>query len=559
MTASTTASTRFSRSLTGRLVLFAGALILLLTTSVVAARQERNLVAWQPIHYDITISLDENLTQVTKARTVITLRINQKLGLVDLDFGEMPIDSVTVDGQPARVARAPGLLNVYLPRTFARGERTTIEVEYHGRPNDGLILSADKDGKPSATGDNWPNRVHHWIPCLDHPAAKATVNFTVSAPGKDLVIANGKLKNIATEMAGTRTWSYAESVPIPPYCMVIAVGEYAKVEPRFAAITPLTYYVPRSDAAIAQQGLSSAAPSLRFFSETIAPYPYEKLDLIVGATRFGGMENSSAIVFASNLLTPRSNGPISRAFNINAALEEVIAHEIAHQWFGDSVTEASWADLWLSEGFASYFAGLFVQTHDGEASFQIYMKRAAESYLSYEKMTRTPLHDTETENLMRLLNANNYQKGAWVLHMLRSELGDRAFFNGLRGYYAAHKNATANSNDLRAALEKASGRNLQPFFASWVYGTGHPHYELTWKWQAKAKILRLTLKQLQSEGAFPNQIPVELIDNGVTTNIVMRMNVKEVTRQFKLTRAPSQIKLDPNNTILKDARVIASP
>src|SRR2546421_3362493 len=102
------------------------------------------------------------------------------------------------------------------------------------------------------------------------------------------------------------------------------------------------------------------------------------------------------------------------------------------------------------------------------------MKRAADSYFAYEKLTRTPIHDTETEDLMKLLNANNYQKGAWVLHMLRSQLGDEAFFNGLRDYYNAHKSANATSEDLRGALEKASGQSLKEFFASWVYGTGHP-------------------------------------------------------------------------------------
>jgi aminopeptidase N len=139
---------------------------------------------------------------------------------------------------------------------------------------------------------------------------------------------------------------------------------------------------------------------LKFFSETIAPYPYEKLGLIVGATRFGGMENSSAIVFASTLLNPQTGSPrMSRAFNIREALESVEAHEIAHQWFGDSVTESTWADLWLSEGFATYFAGLVIEKYDGVDAFRAYMKHAADEYFSYEKTTIAPIHDTETEDL----------------------------------------------------------------------------------------------------------------------------------------------------------------
>jgi len=166
------------------------------------------------------------------------------------------------------------------------------------------------------------------------------------------------MDQVKDDSTTTRTWTYNEGVPIPAYCMVIAVGEYAQVGPATPSLTPLAYYVPRSDTNAAVKGFAAAAPSLKFFSETIAPYPYEKLALIVGATRFGGMENSSAIVFAGNLLNPRGGPPrLSRAFNISEALEEVVAHEIAHQWFGDSVTESTWSDLWLSEGFATYFAG----------------------------------------------------------------------------------------------------------------------------------------------------------------------------------------------------------
>jgi aminopeptidase N len=212
----------------------------------------------------------------------------------------------------------------------------------------------------------------------------------------------------------------------------------------------------------------------------IGPYPYEKLAMIVGSTKFGGMENSSAIVFTSTLFTPQpETQPLSRRFGIRRGIVRVVAHEIAHQWFGDSVTEETWSDLWLSEGFATYFAGLFMEKFEGEEDFREYMKEAAAKYFAFARTSRMPLFDSETEDLFKLLNANNYQKGAWVLHMLRRQLGDAAFFRGLRAYYLAHRNSTATTDDLRAALEKASGTNLKEFFARWVYAAGHPHYELT--------------------------------------------------------------------------------
>jgi aminopeptidase N len=544
------------RSLFGTRAITVVVFLLLLPASAFARREERITNLWQPINYDIAITLNDQLSEITRARVVLTGHaLKSDLDVIDLDFGDLTIDAVKLGSEPAKIDRNTGLLNVHLPKKLRIGDRFEITVEYHGRPKDGLVLANDKDGKPSATGDNWPNRAHHWIPCLDHPSAKATVKFTVTVPARDLVVANGKLDGFANDSHTTRTWTYTEGVPIPAYCMVIAVGEYVKVEPSTAAIVPLSYYVPHTDANFALQGFAPAAPSLKFFSQTIAPYPYEKLALIVGATRFGGMENSSAIVFSMNVLGPRNNARMSRAFNINEGLEQVIAHEIAHQWFGDSVTEATWADLWLSEGFATYFAGLFVQKYDGEDAFQAYMKRAADSYFTFEKKTRTPIHDTETENLMDLLNANNYQKGGWVLHMLRSELGDRTFFEGLRQYYKEHHNSIANSKDLETALEKVSGKNLDAFFASWIFGAGHPQYELSWKWLQNQKQVRLTLKQLQTEGAFPNRVPIEIVSGAERSTIFLRPTTKLLVKDLPLKRAPNEVKLDPNNTILKDAVV----
>jgi aminopeptidase N len=304
------------------------------------------------------------------------------------------------------------------------------------------------------------------------------------------------------------------------------------------------------------QGFAPANPSLKFFSQTVAPYPYEKLALIIGATRFGGMENSSAIVFPSTLLAPRPEAPVSSVFKIREGLVEVIAHEIAHQWFGDSVTESTWSDLWLSEGFATYFAGLFIQRHEGEAAFQRYLKKEADQYFSFEKTTRTPIHDTETEDLFKLLNANNYQKGAWVLHMLRSELGDETFFRGIRRYYESHRGATATTDDLRADFERASGRDLKEFFARWIYGAGHPRYELSWKWNAKAKKVRLVLRQIQSGPSFPNALPIDILTGNDKRRIVIRPTGKLTVEEISFDNAPTSANIDPDNTVLKEATVI---
>src|SRR5437867_5727642 len=459
--------------------LLTAALVLTSLTLTSAQRRERTVNQWKPVHYDVSVVFDDQLSQIKSALTEIKVEVlESSVTRIDFDFGDLPIDSVKINDAPVRFDRSPDTLNVSLPRPANRGDKLNVAITYHGRPKDGLVFANDRDGKPSATGDNWPNRVHQWIPSLDHPSAKASVSFTVSAPQRYEVTANGKFINV-TGNAATSHWKYEEAKPIPPYCMVIAVNEGAIINSPDKTTTNLLYNVPKRDREYASKGFSPAVPALAFFSQTVAPYPYEKLALIVGATRFGGMENSGAIVFTSTLFDIRANEKMSAHFAIPARIESVVAHEIAHQWFGDSVTESTWADPWLSEGFATYFAGLFIEKYDGEEAFRAYMRNAAGKYFAYEKQRNAPIHDAQTQDLMQLLNGNNYQKGAWVLHMLRSRLGDDAFFRGIRRYYQEHKNSTANSDDLRNALEKASGQQLRPFFNRWVYDSGHPQYELS--------------------------------------------------------------------------------
>ena len=183
------------------------------------------------------------------------------------------------------------------------------------------------------------------------------------------------------------------------------------------------------------------------------------------------------------------------------------------------------------------------------------MANAGRTYLGSTRSVATPLHDTETEDLMALLNANSYQKGAWVLHMLRAELGDKHFFEGVKGYYEKHKNETANSEDLRIALEKASRRNLKPFFASWVYGTGHPKYSLTWRWNRRTKTVRLMLRQTQSQPAFLNAVPITITTPQGREVVTLKPIRKEAIQDVRLRSAPTAVEIDPNNLVLDEATV----
>jgi aminopeptidase N len=540
-----------------RRFLLAIAIVLSCALSAFSQRRERVIDTWRPLHYDVALVFDEKLSQLERAKTEISgVILKDNVEAIDLDFGAMEIDSVVTGNRQAQFERKPGeLLIVSLGRTTRVGDKFTITITYHGRPTDGLIFATDRDGKPSATGDNWPNRVHQWIPCLDHPSAKATVSFSVSAPPREIVVANGKFVTMTRNGSAPTLWRFEEKKPIPAYCMVVAVSEGAKLDATGPTVTPLSYYIPQKDRAYAPKGFSMAAPALAFFSTTIAPYPYEKLALIVGATRFGGMENSSAIVFTNTLFDPRNDEKMSKRFGVPDRIESVVAHEIAHQWFGDSVTASTWADLWLSEGFATYFAGLFIEKYDGREAFREYMRGAAESYFNYEQQRNTPIHDTETQDLMKLLNANNYEKGSWVLHMLRSRLGDEPFFRGLRAYYNAHRDGNATTEDLRKALEKSSGKDLREFFTRWIYGSGHPVYELGWGSMERraATSVVINLKQIQDGEAFLDPVPVEFTVRGRKQRRTIYPTGKVTTQTIRLGGKPTTVKIDPDDTLLKEA------
>ena len=527
-------------------------LVVSLTASAFALRQERKIEAWQPLHFDIKLAFDHSLSKIDSATADVTILIRQTdVTKIDFDFGRLPVSAVKVDNIAARFAQYGERLDVFLTEAARKDQKLNISITYSGIPEDGLILTKDRDGNPSAVGDNWADRVHHWIPCLDHPSAKASVRFTVTAAAINAAVANGVLESSRDNPGATKTWVFSESRPVSPYNMVVAVGRFATAQLKTNAPVPISYYVPQSDRKYAAQGFSTAAPALATFSDLIAPYPYGKLALIVGATKFGGMENANTIVFTPQLFKDFTTAkPRSARYKIPRAVEEVVAHEIAHQWFGDSVTESTWADLWLSEGFATYFAGVFVEKNEGKAAFRAYMRENAKTYLDYEKTRKAPVYDTETEKLFDLLTPNVYQKGAWVLHGLRGITGDRAFFEGLRAFYKTHQDATATTEDLRAALEKASGKSLKNFFDRWIYQAGHPVYQVGWREIDKSSI-EITLRQLQTDEAFLEPLTVEIITNKGARRVTVEPTGKETSFKLKSTK-PKKITIDPDEFILKE-------
>jgi aminopeptidase N len=284
---------------------------------------------------------------------------------------------------------------------------------------------------------------------------------------------------------------------------------------------------------------------LEYYSGLVAPYPYEKLAHVQSSTRFGGMENATTIFYSED---PIANG---------RDIEGTVAHETAHQWFGNAVTPSDWPHLWLSEGFATYFGMLFFEHADGVGKFREEMERDRLQVVRSAEVARPVIDQSETD-LFKLLNVNNYQKGAWVLHMLRGLVGDDAFFAGVREYYRQHEHRTATTTDFRTAIERAAGRDLGWFFDQWLSRPGFPRLRVTSQWDAAARAVDITIEQTQSTSwpTFRLPLTIDVDADGGTVRRAVDMDERRETVRVPLTGAPGRITLDPDGWLLKEAEIV---
>jgi len=268
-------------------------------------------------------------------------------------------------------------------------------------------------------------------------------------------------------------------------------------------VPQMVYTAPEQKASA--KAFEHAGDIVSFFAQLVAKFPYEKLAHLQSSTRFGGMENASAIFYAD------------APFRSRGVNEGTIAHETAHQWFGDAVTEREWPHLWLSEGFATYFAALWTEHARGAASFRETMSGVRQTVLAdTNAVTKRPVIDSIATDLFSLLNANSYQKGGFVLHMLRRLVGDSAFFRGIRVYYAAHVDDNALTDDLQQAMESSSGTSLGWFFDQWLRRPGYPELFTSWRADSIGRV-QLTIDQSERFGAYRFPLDVAVTDSSGTT------------------------------------------
>jgi aminopeptidase N len=484
--------------------------------------------------------------QTLRGRASISIIRDAGVDSLQLDL-LIPVDSVVVRGAAVRFTQYDGRLTIPLD---AVPDTATITVVYHGAPDDGLIVSHDQRGHWQAFGDNWPNRARHWLPTVDHPSDKALVEWTISAPDRLTVVANGTLFE-KTTANGRSTWIWRESRPLPTYLMVIAAAELVAhpvadarcVFVETGGCLQQTVYTSADPGVQMPRAFSKAADIAGFYASIVAPFPYEKLAHVQSTTIFGGMENATAIFYSD------------QSFRTGTMNTRLIAHETAHQWFGDAVTEREWAHLWLSEGFATYFAELYAEHALGHDTLVAHMRAMRQGLLADLDVVPTrPVIDTAQTDYTRLLNANSYDKGAFVLHMARALLGDSAFFRGVRSYYASHRHGNSVSDDLRAAFEGVSGRDLRWFFDQWLRRPGYPEVATSWSYDRAAQRVYLVLKQRPRFGnfRFPLVVEMERAD-GVVVRATVEIPAAPSTHleiPLALDASPRRVTLDPDAQLL---------
>jgi len=495
------------------------------------------------LHYALSLDLLDGSGAVRGSTRVEFRAREDAVRLLELDFEGMAVESVTAGGRDLRFRREGGRLAVDLAPPLSRHAIGAVTIAYRGRPEKGLAAGTNAHGRPVVFAENWPDRARGWFPCVDHPYDKATVELTVTAPDRFDVVAPGRLVETRALLDGRRVTRWTESVPIPTYSMVVGAAEFAVTHAGEVADVPLSFWAYPQDAAAARRRFDRSALVLRFMIDAVGPYPFEKLAQVESTTSIGGMENASAVFYAE------------KGFQGPEVSEAPVPHEIAHQWFGDSVTPGDWDHLWISEGFATYFDALFYERLLGADALRERMARAAGKVLEHHRRRAGPLVDPGLADPRDKLNPSTYQKGAWVLHMLRRELGDDAFFRGVRTFYRLHAGGNAVTDDVRRAMEAAAGAPLGAFFRQWCHEPGFPELRVDWRWDARARQAVVTLEQAQATGLFEAPVDLAFATVAGEERRTVRMAERRQVLRLDLPSRPSGLRVDPDVWLLHAATV----
>jgi aminopeptidase N len=505
-------------------------------------------------HYSFDLVLSDTTDVIRGVATVRVRYVTPGYTALRLDFVEesdalegrgMTVDGIRMEGGDLAYSHEEDQLFIDLGREIGKGEAIEISVAYHGIPATGLQIGPNKHGDRTFFSDNWPNRARNWLPTIDHPYDKATSEMRVTAPSRYQVVSNG-LRIEETDVGdGTRITHWKQSVPIATWLYVLGVAEFAIQYVDDFDGKSIETWVYRQDRDAGFHDFAVPTKDvLEFYSDKVGPYSYEKLANIQSNSVGGGMEAASAIFYGDDSVT----GDRSLRWR------NVVIHEIAHQWFGNAVTEYDWNDVWLSEGFATYFTLLYREHAYGRDDFVEGLGQARDRVFDfYEDRFDYRIVHENLDDMRQVTTGMTYQKGAWVLHMLRRAVGTEAFWQGVSTYYNHFRDRNATTADFRRFMEEASGHDLESFFRQWLYQGGVPTIEASWGYDPDSGEVTIDLAQTQGSYAFALDVDADIVldDGSRRTRVTAELKPgADASLRVAVPNEPVEVRIDPDTWLL---------
>ena len=453
-------------------------------------------------------------------------------------------------------------LNIHLDRIYKGGERYTIFIEYTAKPNEvqvrgsaaitdarGLYfinpLGEEKD-KPTqiwTQGETEANSV--WLPTIDKPNQKMTDEISMTVPGKFVTLSNGKLTSQKKNADGTRTDTWKMDLPHAPYLLFMGVGDYAIIKDSYKG-KEVSYYVDKEYAPVARKIFGLTPEMIAFYSKiTGVDYPWVKYSQITGHDYVSGaMENTTATLHSDAAQQD------ARELTDGNRWEEVIAHELFHQWFGDLVTTESWSNITLNESFADYSETLWDEYKYGRDAGDEHIFENRQSYLSSPANAKKDLVRFYYNDKEDVFDQVSYPKGGAILHMLRNYVGDSAFFKALNLYLTTNKFKSAEAHQLRLAFEEITGKDLNWFWNEWYFSHGHPSLEITYSYDNAAKKVQVIVNQVQEENIFKLPVAIDIYNGTNKTRHKVLVQDKVDTFSFASASKPELVNFDGDKILL---------
>lgn len=493
-------------------------------------------------HYDINIELFPEKKILKGDVTVTGLLLDKSLERLDLNFYEnMEIKSLTLNGKNSSFEQKDTRLSV--PLNGFRSDTFNVRVVYEGTPKKlgfGSFVFDSFNGRSVTYNMSEPIYASTWYPCNDKPDDKALMDMSITNDSAKVSVSNGRLMDVKTK-GDRRTYHWKTFYPITTYLICFYSADYRHFEEKYASDSGesmnIDYFAFPEHLDMAQNDFKGHPEMIRFFSGLFGEYPFikEKYGVAEFLWQMGAMEHQTITGIGSNFL----NG--KRFFN------EFYIHELAHQWFGDAVSPATWKDIWLNEGFATYCEALFAEHESGPSAYRSTMLQKFQDHFS------GTLYNPQSG----LFSSTVYDKGAWVLHMLRWEIGDSAFFSSLKKYYETYKYKSASTDNFIKVCENESHKDLSYFFKQWVY-TGTGNISLVYNWESQpsggnSSILKLKVKQTQ-EGfqtfRFPLEVSIKTEGPDNEIKKVFYVNSRQQEFEVKLSHPAKGITMDPSGWLL---------